>query len=912
MTSWSWVGITAGGLLLAFILVQAAPAEEAWVQETFSDFRQGEAEDGGVNLYVTAQGSVRSIYTFDYNQDGANDVLFVNAHNTDYAPPTYIYMNTSEGLDLRYRWALLNDGTASGVVADLNRNGKADIVLTGASNGMNRMALDAYIYYGTERGFVPTERMKLPTHFSYSVAAGDIDGNGWLDLVFTQRGQPLIVYWNENGRFNPNRHTLLETAGSYVQLVDLDGDSQLDLVVVSDDRLVILPGTGRGFDESAATTLEVPNASRFCISDLDADGHLDLVVAATTPAPAGKSSIIWGGPNGFDRRPRTELPTTRATGCAVADFNQDGFLDLAFANQAGEDFAQGDIGSVIYWGGSQGYSVDRRTELPTEWPTQVVAGDLNEDGYPDLVFVNQMNEFSMDTRSFVYWGGKDGFQPENRIEILSHGALDAGIADVDNDGRPDLIVYNAMAGTNSSQDSVIYWNDGQGGFSTERVTNLKTWASIGSVAADLNQSGYVDLVIPNSHENALWRPDQSSSIFWGGPKGFSNENRQDLQTITALTVNAADFNRDGYLDLLFTQWKDDGRNRIYWGSASGFSEENVSVLKSNFTIGTAIVDLNRDGWLDIIFSNYNSDIAPIYLGGPGGFSEAPVHLPNPTNTNAVVAADLDNNGWLDLVLTTYSNKDGSNDGYTYIYWGGPDWYSTENSTRLPTLGAVHTTVADFNGDGWLDLCIANETTGERDRTWFAYIYWNGPEGFSPQRRTSLYTHGGAGSLALDFNRNGWLDLLLSNHKMSTGTHSTLSSLYWGGPDGFIPASKIEFLTHGANETTFHDAGHIYHRRFEIGFQSGIFDADREVSVNRLHWRADTHLASQILFQLRAAKSREELESASWRGPAGADSYFETPGPVPPLTGRYLQYRALFVSADGSNYPELHRVEVAYR
>src|SRR5688572_30049333 len=67
-----------------------------WIQNSFDAFRAGHAEDGGANLYVTKEGVLRSIYTFDYNRDGANDVMFVQSHDSSDAPPTFIYMNSAE------------------------------------------------------------------------------------------------------------------------------------------------------------------------------------------------------------------------------------------------------------------------------------------------------------------------------------------------------------------------------------------------------------------------------------------------------------------------------------------------------------------------------------------------------------------------------------------------------------------------------------------------------------------------------------------------------------------------------------------------------------------------------------------------------------------------------------------------
>lgn len=895
-----------------------------WVQKGFSEFRQGEAEDGGVNLYVTATGTVRSVYTFDYNSDGANDILFVNAHDINDAPDTYIYLNSEEGVNPRYRWSLLNEGAYSGAVGDLNKDGYADLVLCGTTNGNNKVALNSYIYYGTERGFVPGKVTRLPTYMSYSVGIGDFNGDGWEDLVYSQKEKPLLIYWNSPEGFKSERSTELRHGGWYCRTVDVDKDGHIDIVVMSGGKesypqgpkdgelLTILRGTGKGIDEDGAVELKVSNGGRFAVGDLDKDGQEDLVVSNTSSERGKESEIIWGGKKGFDERPRVKLQTQQAMGCAIADLNGDGWADLVFANQAEEDYSEGKINSYIYWGGAAGYKVEKRTELPTEWASQVVTGDLNRDGYMDIAFASRISEYSMTGKSRVYLGSAAGFSAERRIELVTHGPLDACIADVNNDKYADLIYFNAGSGSISSMESVIHWNDGKGNFSDERVTKLRTWDSIGSAAADFNQDGYIDIALPNSYEFGKWRHGQASFIYWGGPDGFSDKNKQILKTQSALTVNTGDLNKDGYLDLLITQWQQGGKNVIYWGSKSGFSDDRTSNVYSTFTVGSALADLNKDGWLDIVFSNYSSPTAPIYWGGPQGYSKERVsQLPN-EGTNAAVAADLNNDGWLDLVMTMYSQSDGGNEGYSYIYWGSANGFDGQRRTGLPSVGAVHTTVADFNKDGFLDLVICNESTGVRDRTWFAYVYWNGPKGFNPARRTNLFTYGGAGSLALDFNKDGWLDLVVSNHKAGS-THRTNSYLIWGSPSGFDETQKVEFPTSGANETTFYDAGNIYDRKFATGFQSKIFDAGSTVQISKLGWTAEEKFNSKLKFQIRAANSKEELLSKPWSGPQGSKTYYETPQTtVSGPQGRYLQYRALFTSEDGSNYPELSEVVVEYK
>ncbi len=111
----------------------------------------------------------------------------------------------------------------------------------------------------------------------------------------------------------------------------------------------------------------------------------------TTSLPAQYASI-WGSPDGPDTTNFTMLENGMEA-CFVADFDKDGYLDLAF------DFANEDYGG-IYWGTSNGYSETNLSILPTLMAQHnIESADLNKDGWLDLVFVNQMG-----SANYIYWG----------------------------------------------------------------------------------------------------------------------------------------------------------------------------------------------------------------------------------------------------------------------------------------------------------------------------------------------------------------------------------------------------------------------------------------------------------------------------------------------------------------------------
>ena len=140
-----------------------------------------------------------------------------------------------------------------------------------------------------------------------------------------------------------------------------------------------------------------------------------------------------GSAGGFDPKRTAHLPTFEARFATTGDFNRDGHVDIAIANASrGGDFQ---ASSFVYWGGTQGFSAARRSELPTLGATGVAAGDLNQDGFADLVFSNANDGRTHDVPSYIYWGSAEGFAPYLRADVQTFGAASVNVADLDADGK---------------------------------------------------------------------------------------------------------------------------------------------------------------------------------------------------------------------------------------------------------------------------------------------------------------------------------------------------------------------------------------------------------------------------------------------------------------------------------------------
>ncbi|MCP4363629.1 MAG: VCBS repeat-containing protein, partial [Chloroflexi bacterium] len=170
------------------------------------------------------------------------------------------------------------------------------------------------------------------------------------------------------------------------------------------------------------------------IADLNNDTNLDLVFANRYNGSSYliDSYVYWGdgSKTGFSSSNRTGLPTQGALGVAVADFNQDGQLDLAFANY--RDAQHFDINSYIYWGANttEVYSATQRLELPTSRAQGALAADLNGDGWLDLAFGQEYNDGtgSSEVQNSIYWNSPVGFNPTNVSSLPGWRSAGLGVA----------------------------------------------------------------------------------------------------------------------------------------------------------------------------------------------------------------------------------------------------------------------------------------------------------------------------------------------------------------------------------------------------------------------------------------------------------------------------------------------------
>lgn len=947
--------------LLASVLSVTVGSQppESIRHSTFNDFSQGTLGNGGANLYVSRDGQVQVINKRDLNSDGFVDVLFSNGHDVRSGTDAFIYWGSRNYTSLlpplwkerplaQVALSLVDGelgvgrlpalGGGRSVIADLNGDGYLDVVFCNYIHN-DPGGRSAFVYWGGSKGYSVERRTELPTNWAAGVVAADLNDDGFPELVFANQGVEAgaeeispdgdydsFIYWGSATGFDPHRPERLTTRGAVdVAVGDLDGDRRPDLAFLNNSpkakELQIFFGGSSGYRDGRRQVIPVEGSTSVRAGDLNGDGRADVVVTTSATSfffedaskgeslPQQAALVLFGGPEGLDPARALRLPSYSARDSWIDDLNRDGWSDLVLANAS--DGTTPKVSSYIYWGSKDGLSPDRRSELPTLGAAGVTAADLNRDGYSDLVFANSNDLETYDVPSYIYWGSQSGYAPYLRSDLQSFGAVSVNTGDLDRDGKLDVVLVNQYSGKVGGVNTHVFWGNPHHHYSPALMTSLPGEGSYGTATADVNDDGWTDLVLTNSYIDVAY-------LYWGGRDGFSPQRRQELPVPRSWTSSVADLNKDGHLDVVFTNQLD-GRHvgTILWGSAKGYShgKRTILPLANRRSLSNVVADLNRDGYLDLLFPDEYFGDLQIWWGGAEGYSDTRTWLGH-VSAGAVKLADLDGDGLLDFVVAgTFDPKKKSYETRTRIFWGTPEGTpSFERVVDLEAYGAIECAISDLNRDGHLDLVLSNYMS-DTTRSLPVFVYWGGKGGaYADDNRTDLPAESSAGVQAVDLNKDGYPEIVVHNH-VKDGDHTINSYIYWNGAQGFDKTRRTELPNFGPHASQMVDPGNLYTRRLEEHYVSAALPIPTGRRIDGLAWEGSAPHRTALKLQLRTAADRAGLADAAWTGAAGSGSFYDRPVPqLPPFDGshRWMQYRVTFTSSDGGEWPVLTDVAITLK
>ncbi len=593
----------------------------------------------------------------DVNADGYGDVI-VGARLYDNGETNegraFLFLGSSSGLSTTAAWTAESNQAHSqyaysvATAGDVNGDGHSD-VLVGAYDYDNGETGEgkAWLFLGTDSGLETTaawtsEGDQTGAGHGVQVAtAGDVNADGLSDVI-------VGTYWYDNGQTDEGRVHVYFGAGaslassaawvtespdgaSHISVTtgagDVNGDGYSDFVVsmsrfevgqVDVGRVALYLGSAAGPSANPASTVVGDQAGAFfgasvaAAGDVNGDGFDDLIVGApyydNGQTDEGRVFVYLGSATGLSISAAWTAEGDLSSAyfgnhvSTAGDVNGDGYGDIAI-DAGGYDNGEVDEGrAFIYLGSASGLAAGPSWTAEGDRPNAQfgaavgAAGDVNGDGYGDVILVSPGYDPGFEGRVFVYLGSPAGLSTAPAWTVGSpqpdsyFGSSASTAGDVNGDGFSDVIVGAALYDTLEPDRGCVF---------------VYTGSSVGLSAAP------------------VWTAQDGN----GSQFGFNPQ-------YGTRVASAGDVNGDGYGDVIvsaptyshdqFTE----GRMFVYLGSSSGlaasagwiFDSDDASAFLGGHAFSAG--DVNGDGFGDVIFSSLRifgtvPDRAYLFLGNEG-------------------------------------------------------------------------------------------------------------------------------------------------------------------------------------------------------------------------------------------------------------------------------------------------------
>ncbi len=570
------------------------------------------------------------------------------------------------------------------------------------------------------------------------VVSGDFNGDGILDLAVSAynssvpSGDVQIMLGNGKGQFKALPPMTSINGPVSLVAADFNGDGKLDLAVAEpySNTVAVLLGKGNGSFETPLT-FTVSSSVSIAAGDINGDGHVDLAVTS------GQSVLVFLG-NGAGKFHQVDSYPTNgvAAQVALADLNNDGKMDLVYIGSPGIatrlGLGNGKFGAATNFGGDAlGFAL----------------GDFNGDGFLDV---------ASSYAGFVQIGlgtGSGTFSTGAGISLPFVGGISflaapeyITVADFNGDGHLDLAV--GLLNEAAPQNLALVFGAGDGTFPTQ--TMLPEECPCALATGDFNGDHKVDLAMGNSLANTV-------SIALGNGNGtFPAPVVPDAAAMSVRGMAVADLNKDGNLDLITASGDAaPGQVIIQSGNGNGTFQSPLTVTLQGVPTGVAIADLNHDGVLDFVVTNqqFEGGGVWVFLGHPGGTYAKPVFYQTGNFPPAVSIGDVNGDGIPDLMVLgqQYHREIPS----LFVLLGKGDGTFSPAQSFAEGTSPVAMATGDFNGDGRLDIAIADPGSAQ-----LLMLWGNGDGTFAPP--VTLANCNGARSVITgDFNKDGSPDLAVA-------------------------------------------------------------------------------------------------------------------------------------------------------
>jgi hypothetical protein len=483
--------------------------------------------------YTTDANAV-AVATGDLNGDGKQD-LAVACASTGFDD---ILLGNGDGTFQTLAHYREGGNPAALAVADVNGDGHADLITVNGLFANNSVS----VLLNNGKGTFAAPLIFGADQDPVALAVGDFLGDGKLDLVVVNHGSSdvSLLAGEGNGTFEAPRDAGVGGSLGPIVAADFNGDGVTDLAVAhifGTPTIRILLNNGDGTFRTAAKLTTGSPATGMVFGDFNGDGKKDLAVSSQDSLGNPLIAVFLANGNGTFKT-AIDSPSTNALGdLAVGDLNGDGKLDIV-----GTDRADNLVAVLL---GNGNGTFQAATNVATgKNPTAVTVADFNGDGRADLAVTNQGDG----TVGVLFGNGNGTFGAQTTYAVggLFGGVVDLAAADLNGDGKPDLVVPYSSGP--AEVDVLLNNGDGTFGMAIAHADGGLVTNPGNTAVADLNGDGHADIVTVSECGDV----GGTVSVLAGNGDGTfgaaTNYTVGDLPAAGAL----GDFNRDGLPDVAVT------------------------------------------------------------------------------------------------------------------------------------------------------------------------------------------------------------------------------------------------------------------------------------------------------------------------------------------------------------------------